>query len=68
MEQVYYKKDCNECTKPCDCFYKKQNSSTSYPPLPPNQIDLAQYSQWHRRMEAIQHAIQAQVYRHLSGF
>ena len=31
-------------------------------------IDDAKYSQWHRQMEAMQHAVQSQAYRRLSGF
>jgi hypothetical protein len=63
---IIYKPNCEgNCPSPCD---RKIVFPVSYPPRPPCQVDVAQYAQWHRRMEAIQHAVQSQAYRYLSGF
>ena len=64
---VYYKHDCDKKEPVC-----KQVSKVPYAPNigdARNQvIDYAKYSQWHRQMESMQHAVQSQAYRKLSGF
>lgn len=66
---VYYR----GCTVPAD--KQKICLQVSKEPYVPNIgdgrnqcIDYAKYSQWHRQMEAMQHAVQSQAYRKLSGF
>lgn len=72
--EVYYKNNSPPCTA---CDRDRENKifplSPQFQQMSKNLVctanmDIAQYAQWHRRMEAMQHAVQSQVYRHLSGF
>jgi len=70
----FYKINCAQCTHASSTPITPQ-----YTPLPPgtkicnsnetvDERDPALYALWHRRMEAMQHAVQSQMYRQLSGF
>ena len=71
--RIYYKLD--ELNSPsCPCDGKQIQTPPprfENPHLPcqsSNELDTATYAQAHRRLEAMQHAMQSQVFRKLSGF
>ena len=72
---VYYKPEpCNNNERQCICIQPTFTPAPVYnnPNLPwqrqCNGIDTATYAQYHRRLEAMQHAMQSHIYRQLSGF
>lgn len=72
---IYYKFD-ELNSPPCPCNEnqishpppKLKNPNLPYQQQPYGLLDTASYAQVHRRLEAMQHAMQSQVFRKLSGF
>lgn len=69
-EKIYFKRDCQPsssctlCTPNVHPPFVFPKTCVQYPQC----VDQASYSQWHRRLEAMQHAVQSQAFRKTSGF
>lgn len=68
-DKIYYKKDC-QSTSSCILCTQNVNPPFLFPKTcvqKPQCIDDASYSQWHRKLESMQHAVQSQAFRKTSG-
>lgn len=69
MDKIYFKQDCQAssscrlCTQNVGRPFVFPKTTVQYPQC----VDQASYAQWHRHLEAMQHAVQSQAYRKISG-